>query len=531
MNGTSDPGYRRLYTFAECRDLDRLSQAAGFSEIQLMGQAALASLYALDRAGTLSMARRLLILCGPGNNGGDGYALAYMLAGRASPPALRIYATAPPRSAAAQFYANQVQELSDAGSDVQVRSGTDFLREQVQADDLVIEALLGTGQSGPPRDLMAELVERLLILRATPTPVPLVSLDLPVGLCETATTGPGPLVPDEIHSYGVDKTALRLHQAIAAHARVQVLPMGFLPQRLPAGQTGTRSLTPQADGEWPVSINKEPWHHKYSAGHGLLIGGSPGMEGALIMAARAFFAAGGGILHALVPDVRSREFLTGLLPGVMFLDYTRPLPDALRPPAAIAVGPGLADADRERAAEYLWPLLQQGSGQRPQLLVLDAGALELIHNRSLLPTDLRPRTLLTPHSGEWQRLGGAAVACTADLDTALADNAERFGCYSLIKNSISVLLPADARDGAGLWHRPNPALAVAGSGDNLTGILLALGARRRAAVAPIPDLVATALGLLGQAAARRHHPQADEFSDLIRDVLRNSGASARQAES
>ena len=78
----------RLYTFAQCRALDELSIAAGVPEQQLMGQAVLASLYALESAGNV---RRLLILCGPGNNGGDGYALACMLAGRnPAPPAMRI---------------------------------------------------------------------------------------------------------------------------------------------------------------------------------------------------------------------------------------------------------------------------------------------------------------------------------------------------------------------------------------------------------------------------------------------------------
>ncbi len=553
-----------LFRFDQCRALDADSIAAGIPEQQLMGQAALASLYVLEAAGALTPGGRVFILCGPGNNGGDGYALACMLAGRVAARDIpqitaggtgvdvRLFTIAPPKSPAAQFYAQLAEGLarqSDASSDrnqngrtsLSLHSYEDFLRissEQFNTSDTIVEALLGTGQTAAPRGAIAKILEHLRELRPDARPH-LVSLDLPVGLREDARgENDTRLVPDEIHSYGVDKAALRLDPEIAAHSRVRVLPMGFVPLDPPeaagldsAKTTGERApirsleFAAAAPDRLRTLTAKDPLSHKYQAGHGLLLGGSPGMEGALLMAARAFFASGGGILHAVVPDAESRHFLTGTLPGVMFLDHDRPLPDNLRP-RAIAAGPGLAPADLEAGIRLLEPLL--ASDDFEATLILDAGALPFV-NDARFPERLRGRTLLTPHTGEWKRLGGPKVDCVHALDAALDFHLGESGprTFALIKDAISILFGPGSGNAIGVRHRPNPALAVAGSGDNLCGILLALFARRgtvssSTAADGTPaffERIAAALEILDLAARQAHHPRADQFPELIRRAL------------
>ena len=225
---------RPLYSFQACREIDQHSIAAGLPEQQLMGQAALASLHALQpRAGQF---RRYLILCGPGNNGGDGYALAFHLAGTAHCPPVQIFATAAPRSPAARFYAGLVSQYCQA--QVSVHPAEDFRTVALQAGDCVIEALLGTGQDDNLRGTIAELNEQICAGIAarraddnTGGPY-FVSLDLPPGINESSGAAQTHLfVPDEVHCYGVDKLALRLAPPLHDENKTQIriLPIGFLP--------------------------------------------------------------------------------------------------------------------------------------------------------------------------------------------------------------------------------------------------------------------------------------------------------------
>ena len=530
----------RLYTFAQCRALDELSIAAGVPEQQLMGQAALASLYALESAGNV---RRLLILCGPGNNGGDGYALACMLAGRnPAPPAMRIFATAAP------FYAELAARIARESPhiDLRIEPAESFLQiTRLEPGDWIIEALLGTGQSTPPRENITALIAHINQLREIArSRCRVISLDVPVGLRENADAVGPRLMPDEIHSYGVDKLALRLDAEIAAKCRVHVLPMGFvaLPDATASGSPDIRPLTYTngARDRLRALFDKSPLHHKYSAGHGLLLGGSPGMEGAVLMAARAFFAAGGGILHAVVPDARSREFLSAALPGVMFLDHSAPLPETLRP-AAILAGPGLAAQDLRPTIDLLRPVLHRyvstNANARPDnlpWLVLDAGALPFANDPDF-PEGFRARTLLTPHTGEWTKhLGGERIACVDDLLRALKFHTTKPAAYCLIKDAVSILFGPHATSPVGVRSMPNAALAVAGSGDNLAGILLAQFARRRSehsnAEAGAFEWIAAALELLDAAARQAHHPRADQFAELIERVLGDGAPTPEPAQ-
>lgn len=119
----------RLYSFAGCRQLDAGSIAAGLSEQQLMGQAALASYYVLRELPAFRQARRVLLLCGPGNNGGDGYALAALFGSNRFGPGFAVptpivFASAAPKSPAAQFYARQAQAAG-----VELRDADAFLSE------------------------------------------------------------------------------------------------------------------------------------------------------------------------------------------------------------------------------------------------------------------------------------------------------------------------------------------------------------------------------------------------------------------
>lgn len=535
MNGSSRP----LFDYAGCRALDRAAQDAGYSEQQLMGQAALASLAAL--APRLATVRRCVVLCGAGNNGGDGYALAVQLLGAAATGTLALPADftlilvreRAPKSAAAAFYAAQTEAWTRPGElaggpgerSVAVRLAglEDFFALELDARDCVIEALLGTGQSPPVRGWMAAALQHLRQLRAQTSAPALIALDAPAGLYEET---PGVFVargasspeisaevaapaPDEIHCYGADKLALRLEVDLAAHTHIHLLPIGFPPA--PSVAPIARLSAPPTDREFFL---KRANDHKYSAGHGLIVGGQRGMEGALIMACEAFFAAGGGILHAATFARESREWLAARLPGVMFFEHNDP-PAALKP-ASITIGPGLGGEDAEAAGLIDW-LSRLATAETAPAVVLDAGAARLALS-SAYPEALRARSLLTPHAGEWRALGAPPITCARELGRAAEWNRRHARVWSYVKGSISVLLAPDENPPV-VFGDPCPDLALAGSGDILAGALGALLARRRTTPLPMTEAVRRARQLLHGAAQLKRNAVAGELSALIQAYL------------
>ncbi len=539
MNGDEPGPFRRaLFAYDDCRAVDRLSIERGFPEPQLMGQAALASLYQLEIDGLLDRPGRLLILCGSGNNGGDGLALAYMLLGRdpAYRNRLRVFRTDEGKSPASRLYTRQLEELG-----VEFLRAEDFLAEKVEPEDVIIEALLGIGQAFTPRAGVQAILNRLAQWRAEAKRPTLVALDVPAGLREDQPVRfvpPGRSsyvaagsetmfpTPDYIHSYGVDKIAVRLNPDLAAHSRVRVLPMGFHPAALK-----TADRIELMDDAFAAEVyRKGPTSHKYSSGHGVLVGGSPTMEGAALLASRSFFAAGGGILRTLVPGAESRGFLTAAEPTVMFLDLESPsINQAMEEilPAALALGPGLRPSDLERFQPTLLSWLARLAGTtKPPWLVLDAGALPLIAS-SDYPEALRARTICTPHTGEWRRLvkltggdpTGREPGCVAGLGQARDYNSSHFRCWMLIKDAVSVLLPPDDEQGPRVFSRPSGNLAVAGSGDVLTGVLLAVLSRRRSYEMGMAEAARLAQMLHAEAGALEVNAESARFPELIRRRL------------
>ena len=573
MNGNNF----RLYNFAECRQIDELSQRAGLSERQLMGQAALASYYALQlhlekKNQALQRKERILILCGPGNNGGDGLALAYLLltSPQLNPfPEIHIFhSSGQVKSTAARFYWDLLEKEK-----FPIRNPQEFLKEKLRGSDLVVEALLGTGQSSRVRGVILEMLlhirERFCETRSHSYPY-LLSLDLPAGLSEKdpadfVAKGFSPSLkkgeqetyyfaaPDEIHCYGADKLALRLSAPLCAHSNIQILPIGFLAgPDISFGRPRLWHFPELYKGEsksYKTLFRKQASGHKYRAGHALLVGGSRGMEGAVLMAARSFFAAGGGILHVLLPQSRppSGPILSKALPTAIF--YDEKSMDMKIRPHCILIGPGLKPKDLEEMGDTIRRFVEQNYSQ--SYFILDAAAAKLIHKPGLF-FPLR-RSIVLAHSGEWKALGGAVIKDTESLYAAMDFYEKKVGpqSHALIKDSISFLFSMaqerqekENRMEGLLFAKPNASLSVAGSGDNLAGILLALFARKEK-FSPYTSLdrfwrkenigeeerkedeereefqnkVLLGIQLLHQALEGRIHPRSDEFASLIESLL------------
>jgi hydroxyethylthiazole kinase-like uncharacterized protein yjeF len=485
-----------LFTYAGCAEADRAAIGAGLSAKQLMGTAA-----ALTASRLLDLKpEHIHILCGKGNNGGDGWALAWMLLGVVvNARNITLYAVDEPRSDEARLYASLVKPFLTARPFEDMDAGRNHV---------IAEALLGSGQKEAPAGSARTALDA--ILRAKDRGAFLVSLDVPAGLVEESPCNWQNLpLPDLVHSYGAGKLAAALDANLAG--RVQVLPIGFPP--LPAGRSITSSdAAPFSESVFlcnPRAANlsvllKRPLDHKYSAGSATIVAGEEGMEGAAVLAARSFFAAGGGIAEVCTFSENARRTILAADPALMAGLVGSP---GLQPRGhALLIGPGIR-LNEEKASLILGLLGRTVPGTR---VILDASCAELARD-ARYPALLRQSTLLTPHHGEWKKLGGTVPDCVRGFGEAAA-HARSLGVQALIKGPVSVLIRAES---SLVLPAPQPGLATAGSGDCLGGVLLAALARGL----DLETAVAASLGLLHRAAASKAHPEASEFPDLMRAVL------------
>jgi NAD(P)H-hydrate epimerase len=355
-------------------------------------------------------ARRIAAACGKGANGGDG----------------RI----------------SLRLLADAGRRTS---------EELDGADVVIDALFGTGFHGAPRDDAAQLIERINAIG-----VPVVAVDLPSGVDASTGEIAGAVVDADLT---VTMHAPKVGLAVAPgrfHAgEVEVADIG-----IDAGETTHSRVTEEILGLVPRKRENDT---KYSAGSVLVVGGSPGMSGAVCLAAEAAFRADAGYVA-----VATHPETLPIVEARVLEAVKAPLGDVDRlaeRASAVAVGPGLGRGEGGRA------LVGRLLRELRVPAVVDADALF-----ELEPDEWPAPRVLTPHSGELGRLlGTGSDWVDAHRLEAVQAAVERFGCIVLLKGADTLV--AAPGQGVLVADSGTPALAAAGSGDVLTGIVAAFLAK------------------------------------------------------
>jgi NAD(P)H-hydrate epimerase len=443
---------RQLYRAASVRELDRIAieehRIPGFELMRRAGRAAFNVLQA-----HWPQARRIAVICGAGNNGGDGY----VLAARAIQHGLGVdlYMLAAVDRLQGDAGAAYAMAL-EAGVEPRSADVMDF-----SGVDVIVDGLLGTGLSGPVRDAYRNVID---LINQSSRPV--LSLDIPSGLCsDTGTvmgaavvatstiafiglkqglfTGEGRAYCGELHFHDLAVPASVL-EAVPADCRR--LDHDDLRQYLPA-RPGTA--------------------HKGHYGHVLVVGGDHGMGGAVALTARAAGRCGAG----LVSLATRPEHIAGVMaqaPEVMChaVHSGQELEPLLERPSVIVIGPGLGQQPwGEQMLQKAW-----ASGKP---LVVDADALNIISRARVIAQPQRDDWVITPHPGEAARLlGSTTAAVQADRFAALQALQARYGGAVLLKGSGSLVL--DARGEISLCPYGNPGMASGGMGDVLSGVVGAL---------------------------------------------------------
>lgn len=508
----------RILTADEMRAVDRRAiEELGIPGLVLMENAAIGVADALGAR--FPEASTVAILCGPGNNGGDGLALARHLEARGYRYQVYLVSNRPLRGDAAV----QLEILEKSGIEVvAVTPETDLgpILAACAGSDLVVDALFGTGLSSALRGHFVELVEGLDRL-----PVAKLAVDLPSGLDGSRPQPPSPHLHAEVTvTFAAPKVAHVLPPAAAAVGELVVTDLGIPPHLVDEAPGDLHLLT---GGELAAGLAaRTDDGHKGDYGHVLLVGGSPGKAGAAILGARAAVRGGAGLVTVAVPgpllptvDGASVESMTlGLAAGAAGELIEESVAEVLAAAAgkqAVALGPGLGLAEptvtavRRLATELEAPIVVDADG-----LNALAGRLGELRSRRL--GELRSRraaAVLTPHPGEMGRLLGiTSREVQADRLGAARRAAEESGAVVVLKGHRTVI--ADPEGGLYVNPTGNPGMASGGSGDVLTGLLAALIAQGYEPFAA-SQLAVYLHGLAGDVAAERVGIEALSAGDLI----------------
>jgi hydroxyethylthiazole kinase-like uncharacterized protein yjeF len=468
-------------------EADRLAIAAGTPATELMENAGNAVAREIQRRWPPSL---VTVLCGPGNNGGDGFVTARRLVEAGWPVGVALLGQRDHLAAEARYHAQQW------------RGAVELLTPAVlDRTELVVDAIFGAGLSrgleGPAAETLAAAARRGL---------PIVAVDVPSGL--QGDTGESP-------------------SAVAAVLTVTYFRKRpghlLLPGRLLCGEVVVADIgTPPSVFEQivPNTFENDPalWlsdlprprdvGNKYSRGHALISGGYP-MTGAARMAARAAARVGAGLTTIAVSEVALPIYaaaLTSIMvrPLAAPEDFDRLLGD--RRFSALLIGPGAGTGAETRAR--VLDMLRTG---RPTLLDADAITVFQDDPPSLFRAIVGP-CILTPHDGEFRRLFDPA----GDKLTRTRAAARQSGAIMILKGSDTVIAAPDGR--AVINANAPPTLATAGAGDVLSGIVLGLLAQGME-----PFLAASAGVWLHGAAATAFGPglMAEDLPDLLPGVLRH----------
>ena len=432
---------QHLYLADQVRELDRAAiEGKGISGITLMKRAAEACLTVLRKK--WPDPERVAVLCGSGNNAGDGFILAGLLAARGVPVTVSLVGREP----SAETDAGMAWEFCQ-------QSGVSLVAaaEAVPEADLVVDALLGTGISGKVRPNYAEVIA--LVNQGGSA---VLAIDVPSGLCSDTGLCLGACIKADVTVTFIGKKAgLFMADGQEMSGQVEFADLDVPPDVY----AGVDAAMQMLDFEALVS-RLEPRHrnaHKMSHGHVLIVGGDEGMGGAVLLAAEAASMTGCGLV-SVATHPNNVSAILARRPEVMpkAIAGTSDLLPLLERADVLVLGPGLGVND---FGQQLFKAVLDAA--KP--LVVDADGLNLLARKPVQRTDW----ILTPHPGEASRLlGQDAQADRLQSVRALRD---RFGGIALLKGAGTLM---DAGTGqVALCPYGNPGMAVAGMGDVLSGVI------------------------------------------------------------
>jgi NAD(P)H-hydrate epimerase len=473
----------KVLTAEEMRQVDRLtSEREGIPSATLMENAgARVARFIASRFSAVTQ-RTIVILCGKGNNGGDGFVVARHL--RAAGAAPNVYLFAAPEEMRGDAAENYKRWKDLSASLHVVRTSSEWKKEKspVMAADILVDALLGTGVRGPVRDLLGGVI-RDVNGRQDKRRSVVVSVDIPSGLPADSGLADGPAIDaDYTVTFTAPKAGMFRGNAHEYLGELVVSDIGS--SRALIDEVGKGELIWSEAKEFAsFGRRRKPDGNKGIYGHALIVAGSFGKSGAAVMSSWAALRAGAGLVTVAIPEpalpmvaAPNPEIMTAPLPatreGSISLkslqhDLFKKLLEGKR---AIGIGPGLTT--NTQTQQFVRKVLKK----RTVPVILDADGLNAFAGRAHELENPGGLLALTPHPGEMARLLGCKIPEVQANRLAVARKAAAdWNAFVVLKGQSTIVAAPDGR--AFVNSTGNPGMATGGTGDVLTGMLAGLTAQ------------------------------------------------------
>ena len=463
----------KIVTGAEMQTLDRRTIIeAHVPSTVLMERAGEGIVRHLEEHCGPARGKTITIICGKGNNGGDGLVLARLLYRRQA--RIHVVLLTPITDLSRDTAAMYRRFVRVAGRAAIVRFlSADQMRLLLASSDILVDALLGTGLSSIVTGTYREAIE---LINSAGKPV--IAVDIPSGLhADTGAILGQAIRATMTITCGLPKLGLYVDKGIDQAGAIRVVDIGIPPAYVDAIESRILLLT--NDSAFRSLPDRVPSAHKGTFGHAGIIAGSVGKTGAAALAAQAALRVGAGLVTVATPSS-----VNDVLEAKLLEAMTMPLPETkartlarsgldrvltfIQTRTAIAIGPGLST--HHDTVELVQSLMKHLN--RPS--VLDADALNALTGRASLLTECKTPPILTPHPGEMARL--EVDATTQSVNADRIGTARRFarerGVFVVLKGARTVIARPDGL--VAICPTGNPGMATAGTGDVLTGMIVGL---------------------------------------------------------
>lgn len=452
----------KVLTAAQMREVDRRTIESGIPGIILMENAGCRVVEFLAKKFAPLARHRIAVFCGKGNNGGDGLVVARQLHTRFQLRALHVILAGRSEDLKGDAAAN-FQMLTAAGCEVGFEITPDTRRATV-----VVDALLGTGLTGPARDRSAELIREI---NSGFPDAKVVAVDLPSGLASDLAFHTGDVVrADYTVTFTAPKPCHVLAPACESVGELRIGQIGSPAELYEEDDSIYLALSEHADFQHLFKPRARD-SNKGLYGHALIIAGGRGKTGAAAMAGLGALRAGAGLVTvgsaaSAIDAIASHapELMTDPLPETQSGMVQSVPAESLQRKNVVAIGPGMG-SDPETVG-----LVRRLVDELETSMVVDADGLNAIAGHPIYAKGPR---ILTPHPGEMARLTGLSVeAVQADRIGVARSYAQEHGVYLVLKGNRTVMAWPNGR----VWINPtgSPGMATGGTGDVLTGIITGL---------------------------------------------------------
>lgn len=490
---------------AQVREVDEYTiKNEPVASIDLMERAAIACTRWLTER--FHQGRSFKVYTGPGNNGGDGLAIARLLAGQGYRVELQQVMISDQLSTDSQINLKRLQDQNKIKI-LEVKSLEDLV--QPEPEDIILDGIFGSGLSRPVEGFAAEVIHQI-----NHSSCEIVSIDIPSGLFGEDNSGnnmDNVVKAKHTLTFQLPKLAFFFPENAGYTGEWHILNIGLHEEAI--SRLETDYYFTLAGDTYKLIRPRNQFDHKGVFGHALLVAGSYGKMGASVLSSRACLRTGVGLLTTHIPICGYQIMQTTVPEAMISLDkseYIFTAVDTSPGYDAVGAGPGLGKEDAVQNG------LAELTGNLKAPMVLDADALNILSDNKAWLNNLPPDSILTPHIKEFERLAGPWKNSFERL-ALQKEFASKYKVVLVVKGAYTSITHWNGK--TYFNSTGNPGMASAGSGDVLTGIILSLLAQK------YPSLDAAILGvfihgLAGDFAMQQMGEEAMIASDIINNIGR-----------